>query len=146
MKVCTVCKLELTLDKFYNSKQTKDGKGYRCKDCERLVVKSYRTRYYEQTKEWQRQRNRKSKYGLSKEQYEDLKLAQDCKCAVCKVVLDFSVKPDMKIRAVVDHCHSTNKVRGLLCSRCNQALGLFDDDKEKLQGAITYLELYKTIH
>ena len=41
----------------------------------------------------------------------------------------------------IDHCHETGKVRGLLCSKCNIALGNFDDDIETLKRAISYLSL-----
>lgn len=139
MKICTVCKQNLPYEKYYNSKQTKDGKGYRCKDCEREVVKDYKKRYHEKTKEWQRHRNRKSKYGLTEEQYNQLRIEQSDECKICKTVMDFSVKPDMKTRAVVDHCHNSNKVRGLLCARCNQALGLMRDDPDILRNAIQYI-------
>lgn len=39
----------------------------------------------------------------------------------------------------VDHCHRTNKVRGLLCTKCNLGLGYFADTEELLQQAVTYL-------
>ena len=42
----------------------------------------------------------------------------------------------------VDHCHTTNKIRGLLCNHCNLALGKFKDDIKRLSNAINYLSLY----
>lgn len=42
-------------------------------------------------------------------------------------------------KMAVDHCHSTGAVRGLLCGKCNTALGLVDHDVEKLQALIDYL-------
>jgi len=45
---------------------------------------------------------------------------------------------DYQQRAI-DHCHSTKKVRGLLCNKCNQAIGLFGENEEKLNSAINYL-------
>ena len=41
---------------------------------------------------------------------------------------------------VVDHCHTTNKVRGIICEKCNQTLGLMDDSVEFLIKAAQYLE------
>jgi hypothetical protein len=44
---------------------------------------------------------------------------------------------------VIDHDHKNNKIRGLLCAICNQALGLFKDNIKNLQEAIKYLEEHK---
>jgi hypothetical protein len=44
----------------------------------------------------------------------------------------------------VDHCHTTGKIRGLLCSKCNPALGAFNDNIEILNSAIKYLKEYET--
>lgn len=56
-------------------------------------------------------------------------------CSICKT--DFSTIALKQIH--VDHCHRTGKVRGLLCSNCNQGLGNFKDDVERLEAAIKYL-------
>lgn len=50
-----------------------------------------------------------------------------------------------KSKLVVDHCHDTGIVRGLLCHNCNRALGLFKDKIEVLKNAIKYLEGATTI-
>lgn len=52
-------------------------------------------------------------------------------CGVCSVIM---TKP------FVDHDHSTGKVRGLLCQKCNILLGMASDDPHRLQAAIVYLE------
>lgn len=44
----------------------------------------------------------------------------------------------------IDHCHKTNKFRGLLCSNCNSGLGLFKDNIERLQKAIEYLDMFES--
>lgn len=46
-----------------------------------------------------------------------------------------------KLKLVVDHCHSSGKVRGLLCHNCNRALGLFQDSMSSLTRAIEYLKV-----
>lgn len=58
-------------------------------------------------------------------------------CAICKL-------PNVSDKAfAVDHCHKTGQVRGLLCSRCNLGLGLFQDDEETLREAARYVERFK---
>jgi hypothetical protein len=76
----------------------------------------------------------KTRYGLSKRSdYARLVLAQNGCCAICKLGLSLSI----------DHCHLTNKVRGLLCRNCNTALGMLKDSPELLQSAIEYLKRFK---
>ncbi len=70
---------------------------------------------------------------MAPEEYDELFEIQDGVCAICK-------KPDRSRRLSVDHCHETDKVRGLLCRECNAGLGYFQDDSETLRGAADYLE------
>ena len=73
----------------------------------------------------------KSLYNISEEEIVSLKIKQDNKCAICK--------SDLITEFLVDHCHDTLKVRGLLCRSCNLALGMFKDDVNILNNAIQYL-------
>lgn len=61
--------------------------------------------------------------------------AQGGTCAICK-----SPDPKGKGKFHVDHCHSTGRVRGLLCHACNLALGHMHDDPVRLREAALYLE------
>jgi hypothetical protein len=63
-----------------------------------------------------------------------MKKSQENKCWIC----------ESKTSLVVDHDHSTGKVRGLLCSLCNTSLGGFKDNIESLKKAIEYLETHLT--
>jgi len=74
-------------------------------------------------------------YRLTHLQYQNLLVEQDNQCQICGVEPD----PDGK-RLAVDHCHTTGRIRGLLCSNCNTAIGLLYDNKELLQNAINYLK------
>jgi hypothetical protein len=74
-------------------------------------------------------------YGISYEEYSFLEEKQGGVCYICGK--DGSDK--RVARLSVDHCHTTSKVRGLLCPKCNKALGLFNDDTSLLQNAISYL-------
>ena len=72
-------------------------------------------------------------YGLTQDDYDDLLKKQDGRCGIC----EFKVL-DKKL--VVDHCHLTGRVRGLLCTKCNVAIGLLRDDPELVKAALRYLE------
>lgn len=78
-------------------------------------------------------------YGITFAQYQEILAAQG---GVCKICLGLNPrKSQLAIRPLfVDHCHKTNKVRGLLCSLCNGALGKFKDNVAVLQRAIEYLK------
>lgn len=69
------------------------------------------------------------RYGLEREQYEQLLINQDHSCAACACT---------DKRLVVDHCHTTKKVRGLLCDRCNHIAGAIEDIK--YQKVLNYLD------
>jgi hypothetical protein len=81
----------------------------------------------------------KNKYGIGVEEYDDRLAAQKGVCAICgqPEVLTYLGKQK---KLAVDHDHSTGKIRGLLCSRCNSGLGCFNDDVEMLTKAIEYLK------
>jgi hypothetical protein len=74
-------------------------------------------------------------YGLTHEQFMALLESQQNKCRICAKEIYESKKP----MAVVDHCHRTNNVRGLLCQKCNTAIGLLGDDPTLLTLALRYL-------
>jgi hypothetical protein len=75
----------------------------------------------------------KKTFGINADQYEAMLKEQNHTCAICK-------KPEICNRALaVDHCHSTKRVRGLLCTNCNMALGKFQDNIENVKKAAEYL-------
>lgn len=78
----------------------------------------------------------KRTYGITYDDYEKMLDKQKGCCAICKS----RISSARTSRLYVDHCHSTMKVRGLLCSSCNHGLGLFKDSPSLLKRAINYLE------
>ena len=92
----------------------------------------------EKSREWHSKRHYylKYKYGITEAQYDEMLRLQDNKCAICK---SSETKDKKRHRLMVDHCHSTGIVRGLLCSSCNKGLGLFNDAPNIMQSAIKYL-------
>jgi hypothetical protein len=79
-------------------------------------------------------------HGITIEQYEEMERQQGGVCAICGQK-ERAVNPKTgEARGLaVDHCHSGNHIRGLLCSSCNTGLGLFQDDVDRLRKAIDYL-------
>ena len=73
-------------------------------------------------------------YGITLEEYKARMLKQDSRCAICG-----GVNKSGK-QLAVDHHHITGKVRGLLCSNCNNGLGLFQDNPELLNKAAAYIK------
>jgi len=82
--------------------------------------------------------NYKKRYGLSVEQKQELIDNQDGKCAIC--TNDLKDTHDV----CVDHCHKTNKIRGILCRKCNLGIGHLNDSIEILKSAQKYLEKYNS--
>lgn len=75
--------------------------------------------------EYERNRHIRSTYGLSPEEYDDLKRLQGGVCAICQ----------RDVTLCVDHDHETGRVRGLLCRTCNSAVDVMDLDR-----AVLYLK------
>lgn len=76
----------------------------------------------------------KRKFGLTVAEYEALAKSQGNACAVCREPC-----PTGR-RLAVDHCHTTNRIRGLLCQGCNTGIGKFRDSPERLIAAARYLQ------
>ena len=77
---------------------------------------------------------RLKKYNLSQEAYDVLFESQKGLCKICGKL------GNNGRRLAIDHCHSTKRVRGLLCTNCNIGLGNFQDNKEFLLKAVEYLK------
>ena len=139
MKLCPKCKVLKPLSEFQKHKNTKDGVQYHCRTCRKLMDSRPEKRAkdrerYHQKKDSYLNRYYKRTYTISLGQYNELLALQNSCCDICKQPCSTGK------RLAVDHCHTTNKVRGLLCSRCNQALGVLKDDINILKEAIKYLE------
>jgi hypothetical protein len=147
------------LDQFSKDKHASDGKNNKCKACKAVIDKqwrqdnnykgkydpNYQSQYREQNKEYYQQYREDNKktydaqkdyrlkrmYGITKADYDTLLTEQQNKCIICC---------DEMILPQIDHCHTTGKVRGLLCMHYNTALGKFKDNIDLLQRAIDYLQ------
>jgi hypothetical protein len=115
---------------FHNSKDSKDGKQTECKACQKERMS---------TPKMVERRKRSSwlaclkKLGVTEEWYDETFAHQLGLCAICH-------KPENDIKLAVDHDHVTSEVRGLLCKRCNMAIGLLGDDPQIVLNAALYLQ------
>ena len=78
-------------------------------------------------------------YGITKLRFDELWAKQHGRCALCGGG-GFLMRGHHRKRLVIDHCHTSGAVRGLLCHNCNRALGLFQDRPEVLRAAAVYVE------
>lgn len=101
-----------------------------CKHCGKECYNQYRKECCTSIKERNILYQKKSKYGLTEEEYKGLFDAQGNKCSICGTSFEVT-------KAFVDH--KTGRVRGLLCSQCNTLLGMAKDNTEVLEAAIQYL-------
>lgn len=83
---------------------------------------------------------RKYKYGITQEYFEFLISQQNGLCAVC-----FKEPNGNRKILCIDHDHDTGKIRGLLCHKCNSAIGLFNDNIVLIEKALIYLKSFNTI-
>lgn len=74
----------------------------------------------------------KSIYNITIEEYNDLLLDQNGRCKICN-------NESTARKLAVDHCHITGKVRGLLCNKCNMAIGLLFENEEIMLSALMYV-------
>lgn len=83
-------------------------------------------------------------FGVTELQFNEMLNNQKHVCAICKNPETVLWKKRNEIKPLcIDHCHNTGKIRGLLCSRCNSAIGLIKDSTEILQSAIEYLKAHQ---
>ena len=160
-KKCYSCNLIKTKTEFYLARARKDGLTSRCKICSGAANRkwrkdnpdrytSYSRNYYEKNREHCQEKS-KRKYALDPkkhrgkglrhrywpelsweqalEKFETMAMTQDYSCAICKE----------RTKLYVDHNHATGKVRGLLCSLCNTALGHIREDAQIGKRLLEYL-------
>lgn len=117
-KTCTVCGDEKHHSSFSRNGRSKDGLMAHCKLCKKDIDLEC---------------NLKRKYGLDTVTFNAMKKEQEYKCLICK--------KDKSL--VVDHCHSSGRVRGLLCHQCNTLIGFAGEDVNIFERAIQYVRRYE---
>lgn len=130
-KECSKCKDTKDISCFDKRVNRKSGIQSMCRTCRASYPKNAcpkRIRNYDLLKS----------YGISTEDFEKLLTTQNNCCGICGINQD-SLKTNKKKYLCVDHCHTTGKIRGLLCDKCNRGIGLLGDDLNNLIKAVEYL-------
>ena len=120
MKTCSSCNKELPFTEYHKRKYPSGTVGYqtKCKKCS----SEKRATYYKP------HQYMRTKFKLTEEEYQNLMLIDYCE--ICNVKLN---------KKCIDHCHTKEKIRGVLCNNCNTALGLVGDSTEVLSKMISYI-------
>lgn len=135
MKTCTSCNIEQDEEQFYLHRSARTSEGYRrpiCKSCHKNTTVKWQNENSDKVSLIRRRTKLKQKYGISVEEYDAMFKEQNGVCKLC-------YKEHTRRPLNVDHCHSTGKVRGLLCDKCNMALGLLNDDVKLIDKIKDYL-------
>lgn len=154
-------------ESFSHSRRAKDGYQSICKTCQcyktrewyqankKYAIEKRKERWRANKDEeiakvakWQRDNpekikgyHLKRKYGITLTEYSRLLKAQNNKCKICNKEESAVDRKNGKLRDLaVDHNHQTSKIRGLLCTKCNTAIGLLEHNLFTLRAAINYLE------
>ena len=127
-KECYMCKQIKALSEYDNNISLRDGKCAYCREC---GVGYHRQMYYKRI------------HGITIDERNTLLLMQDSKCKICFKPIEFNKSKGHASNtgdsAVVDHCHVSKKIRGILCGACNSILGKANDDRQILLNAVQYL-------
>lgn len=141
-KYCNKCKETKSITEFVKTKYTKSGVTSNCKSCRNAYSKHRRETKYEFVRATEKESHRRWRlfqmYGITRDEYDQKLADQNNCCAICGTHVS-----NTKRALAVDHDHDTNKVRGLLCGKCNTGLGQFQDSIELLEQAVNYLKEHK---
>ena len=131
IKRCPKC--EETKDETQWSFKDKEHKTFSsyCKDCDRVRKTLYAREKFKNPEKRKKKNHRQRlwKYGIDETIFSSLMDKAQGKCEICEDTSNL----------VIDHCHDSKEVRGILCWSCNVALGHFKDSEKKLNSALEYL-------
>ena len=145
-KRCPRCHTAKPRSEFHKDSRNKSGLCTYCKECNKAKSKAWTKANPDKLKARNAQRvydgeyrayQLRYKYGISMAEYDALFAAQGGVCAICGRA---EAGREGHHNLAVDHCHTSNRVRGLLCHSCNRALGLLQDSSALLDKAAAYLK------
>lgn len=130
VKVCSGCGDSKDVSCFHTHRQTRDKLRAKCKECTNKENKQWA----EENQDKRKSSHYNRTYGLSYQEIMDMHRRVNNLCEICS---------DKKELLHVDHSHSSGKVRGLLCMRCNLLLGKIEENSNLFPKLFDYLEKYK---
>lgn len=130
---CKICKIEKAITEFY-LQNNKSIRSTKCKKCYCIETTKYKKKNPERYKLLDLKGSLKRRYNLTLEEYNLMIKKSKNKCTICKSKLNPKT-------LVLDHCHTTNRPRGILCRDCNFGIGNFKDNVKYLASAINYLNM-----
>lgn len=125
-KQCSICRQVLDLETHFllGRDRRGDGRHPYCHECRH---KRHRE-YWKATKKQRNRQKKANRLGLTVAELDAAVAGLGTACMICG-----------EHAAAVDHCHTTNVIRGVLCSGCNLGLGHFKDSPVRLRAAAEYL-------
>ena len=135
---CRGCNILKEVKEFYPNRQIKCGRDTFCKECRNKIQRESSKSNPRRIKS----QHLRNKYKIGIEEYEIMLNNQNGVCAICHLPETKKLYNNLNktFSLTVDHCHSTNKIRGLLCQKCNTALGLFRENIEIIKSSIEYIK------
>lgn len=147
LKTCSRCdKVKFTASFLeYSGKGRRNKYGHTtrhhsyCKECSKFYRSEWKNGLSPEKRAVNAQARRLKLYGLTQERFLYIYNKQKGKCGICGVPA-----LEMTHGLHIDHCHDSDQVRGLLCTRCNKALGLLGDNYNALKRALDYLAEFES--
>jgi hypothetical protein len=133
-KRCTKCHLWLPFDKFCLSRKTKDGLFDWCKKCKSKQAKE------SLSAEQIRAKNMRRLHDVSLKEYDQMLADQDGVCYICKQSETAKSRVGKVKPLAIDHNHKTGENRMLLCQACNLVIGVIEENIDRLEMLLGYLE------
>ena len=140
---CTRCDVRKPLSHFPKNKSNRLGVASMCKACACEVASAYWHSDVEKARLKQRKQRILRNYGKSLDWFETTIASQGNCCPCCGV--KYVMGANGADRAVVDHCHVTGQLRGIICSTCNVALGYAKENALRLRNLACYVEKWELL-
>jgi hypothetical protein len=144
-KQCTLCNEIKDLNQFCKNKKFPDGLSYWCRICNAKQSKLWRTNNPEKKQLANKRKGLWFHYKLTLDDFNQMLKLQNGVCAICEQPETAKDNYSNIKRLSVDHCHKTNKIRGLLCDACNRAEGFLRSDVEVIRRLADYVEKHSAV-